>query len=71
MNLIKFDTTHLKDTNLMNHVHLVILFHTHCYLDNHGQVEVINIVVLGNGRDFCLAPTTSATIYIFNSFINI
>jgi hypothetical protein len=55
----------------MNHVHLVILFHTHCYLDNHGQVEVISIVVLGNGRDFCLARTTSATIYIFNLFINI
>jgi hypothetical protein len=40
----------------MNHVHLVIPFHTHYYLDNHGQVEVISIVVLGNGHDFCLAP---------------
>lgn len=63
MNLMKFDTTHLKDTNLMNHVYVVILSHTHCYFDNHGQVEVISIVVLGNGHDFCLAPTISATIF--------
>jgi hypothetical protein len=62
MNLMKFDITHLKATNFMNHVHLVILFHTPCYLDNHGQIEVINIFVLGNGLDFCLAPAISATI---------
>jgi hypothetical protein len=68
---MKFDTTHLKATNFINHVHLVILFHTHCYLDNHGQVEVISIVVLGNVHDFCLAPTISATIIFFYSFINI
>jgi hypothetical protein len=65
---MKLDTTHLKDTNLMNHVHVVILFHTHCYFDNHGQVEVISIVVLGNEHDFHLTPTISATIF-FNSFI--